>query len=68
MNIPDDLLALYKMSQGSDIKEGDKLELFHFFPGFYFMPLEDSFLDYNALKDDKRWDSNWFPIFANGGG
>ncbi len=68
LKIPKDLFKLYSICQGSDIKEGNILDDFHFFPGFYFMSINESILDYNVFKDDERWDVNWFPIFANGGG
>ena len=37
-------------------------------PGFHFLSLQDSIGNYLAIKSDPRWRSNWFPIFANGGG
>ncbi len=68
LKIPNELVELYKICQGSAIKTGDKLDDFHFFPGFYFIPIERAIFFYNNYKDDKRWNKNWFPIFANGGG
>ncbi len=68
LEIPNELIELYKISLGVNINEGDKLNRFHFFPGFYFMAIEESILDYNIFKNDSRWNKNWFPIFANGGG
>ncbi len=68
LEIPNELIELYKISLGVDIKKGNKLDDFHFFPGFYFIPIARSIFFYNNYKDDSRWNKNWFPIFANGGG
>lgn len=65
---PNDFYELYSIYNGTLAKEGDILDDLHFFPGFYFLSLEDAINCYNAFKDDSRWDKNWFPIFSNGGG
>ncbi len=68
LKIPKDLVKLYSICQGTKWIKGDILNDIHFFPGFYFVSIEESIIMYNNYKDDQRWDVNWFPIFANGGG
>ena len=65
---PEQLVELYGWRNGTRMKEGDDMDVRHFFPGFVFLALEDAIASYNAAEDDSRWSSSWFPVFGNGGG
>jgi hypothetical protein len=62
------LIELYTWRNGTKIPEGTILDDVQLIPGFHFLSLEDGIAGYLAMKDDHRWNKNWFPIFANGGG
>jgi cell wall assembly regulator SMI1 len=64
----DDLLGLYEWHNGTRVPEGTALDDVHFFPGFYFLALDDATTNFLAFRDDGRWSSTWLPIFSNGGG
>ncbi len=66
--LPEELIELYGIYNGTRIPENSVLDDLHFFPGFYFLSIEDAMIHYNVFKSDNRWQQNWFPIFANGGG
>lgn len=68
LEFPEDFFELYSSCNGTLVKESDILDDLHFFPGFYFLSLEDAMNDYKILLDSGNWNKNWFPIFANGGG
>ncbi|MGF6495505.1 hypothetical protein ABIE56_003704 [Luteibacter sp. 621] len=63
-----DLAALYACHGGTDVRPGDGLDNVHYFPGFYWLSLEDALLTHLSFADDRRWSSAWLPIFGNGGG
>ena len=63
-----DLHALYAWRNGSEDSEGITLGELAFFPGFYFMSLEESIQTYLELRETDDWKKSWFPIFASGGG
>lgn len=66
---PSEIMDLWHWRDGTAIAPGrTKLDDVHFFPGFYFYSLRDATKQYHAMRNDPRWNSNWFPIFANGGG
>lgn len=65
---PNEILELYKICGGTTIKEGMVLDYMHFFPGFYLLQFEMALRLHKNFKDDARWNKNWLPIFANGGG
>jgi hypothetical protein len=62
------LVELYSWRGGTRVEPGTPLDDVQFFPGFYFLSLDDAIADYRAFRDDARWNPEWFPIFANGGG
>ncbi|WP_137939569.1 SMI1/KNR4 family protein [Chitinivorax sp. B] len=66
--LTDDIYELYEWRNGTKVVPGTILDDLHFFPGFYFLSLEDALTSYQAFKDDDRWDKCWLPLFANGGG
>ena len=68
IELPQEIRELYLGMNGTKINKGDVLDDLHFFPGFYLLSFEDAVNSYNAFKDDTRWRSSWFPLFANGGG
>ncbi|EKO3450436.1 SMI1/KNR4 family protein [Vibrio fluvialis] len=64
----DELLELYQWKNGTKVVKGTLLDDVQLIPGFHLLNLQDSLRYYLSLKEDRRWDSSWFPIFANGGG
>lgn len=60
--------CLYGWRNGTYYSKGDKLDDLHFFPGFYFMPIEKAIVHYRRLCKAPGWNNKWFPLFANGGG
>lgn len=66
--LPEEVFELYKWRNGTHLAEGDNMDIRHFFPGFVFMAFEYAFQTYISVKKDPRWNSSWFPVFANGGG
>src|SRR5262245_36297114 len=65
---PADLSLLYSLCDGTTTVEGDKLGGIQFFPGFYWMSLDEAIQVYHSISGDARWNRWWFPVFANGGG
>ncbi|EFP97773.1 SMI1/KNR4 family protein [Vibrio caribbeanicus] len=63
-----ELIELYQWRNGTNIVQGTMLDDIQIIPGFHFLSLQDSVNNYSAMKNDKRWNPSWFPIFANGGG
>ena len=37
-------------------------------PGFYLPSLDEAVTNYAVFRKDPRWNPNWFPVFADGGG
>jgi cell wall assembly regulator SMI1 len=68
LQMPDDLRDLYSYCDGTSTFEGDVLGEIQFFPGFYWMSLEDALISYRAVSKSEGWNRAWLPIFANGGG
>lgn len=68
LQVPNDLLGLYTYCDGTSTSEGDVLGDIQFFPGFYWMDLEDALDSYEAVSKSEEWNRAWVPIFANGGG
>jgi hypothetical protein len=65
---PQGLLEMFESYNGTKVDEGDDLDSLHFFPGFYWMSVEDSVNSYLACCKYDLWDKSWFPLFSNGGG
>jgi cell wall assembly regulator SMI1 len=63
-----DLLELYAWHGGTRVDASTTLDDVHMFPGFYLLALDDALANYVAFRDDARWNRDWFPAFANGGG
>lgn len=64
----EELVQLYAWRNGVNADAGIPLDDIQFIPGFHLLSLEHAVKQYAAIKDDKRWDTNWFPFMANGGG
>lgn len=62
-----ELELLYGWRNGTSTT-GVTLDDIHFFPGFYFLSIEDAITNYRAFVTDARWTPGWIPLFANGGG
>lgn len=60
--------ALYGWRDGTNTDRVGALDDIHFFPGFYFLSLEDAVANYRVFVADERWTPGWLPVFANGGG
>lgn len=63
-----ELEALYSWRDGTSTEGVAAVDDIHMFPGFYLLSLEDAVANYRAFVTDRRWDSGWLPVFANGGG
>lgn len=68
LQCPVDFLEAYHWCDGTETAEGDALDEIQFFPGYYWMSLDEALKTYDALVSDERWDASWLPVFANGGG
>lgn len=68
VKMPHELKILYTWHNGTSKSGGYILGDVDFFPGFHFLPLEDAIAHYQTFIKDIRWEQEWFPFFANGGG
>ena len=68
LNCHPDVAAAYAISDGTDAFDGDTIGDLSFFPGYYWLSIEDALTTYRALKPDGRWREDWVPLFASGGG
>ena len=66
--LPHELIHLYCWRDGTDVHEGSLLDDLHFFPGYYLMSLEHALTSFELFRNDPKWNHNWFPVFASGGG
>ncbi|TMD71674.1 MAG: SMI1/KNR4 family protein [Chloroflexi bacterium] len=66
--VPAGLAGTYQWHDGTDTSTGVTLDDLHLFPGFYFLSLDDAIKNYEAFRQDSRWNPAWLPLFANGGG
>jgi cell wall assembly regulator SMI1 len=74
---PQDLLSLYMWRNGTRTPEGVTTDEVCFFPGYYFLSLDDAITNYKLLMnlkddpriiDDLKWKDAWFPIFTDAAG
>lgn len=68
-----EIVELYSWRNGTKIHEGNPLIDLYFFPGYYFLSLENACSDYESFRDSELielglWKLNWFPLFTSGGG
>lgn len=63
-----ELDRIYQWRNGTKAEEGDLLEALHFFPGFYFLSIEEAVQTYRERERSPQWRKAWFPLFADGGG
>jgi len=69
ITLPGEALDMWGWRNGTRIAPGrTQLDDIQFFPGFYFYSFEDALVQYGAMRNDRRWNKHWFPIFASGGG
>ena len=68
LSVPPGLLDLFGWHDGTDLSGNVTLDQIHFFPGFYLLSSADAIKNYDAFRCDRRWNTAWLPIFANGGG
>jgi hypothetical protein len=69
LHAPRDVVDLWHWRNGTKIlPHVTKLDDIQFFPGFYFFSMEDALEQYRAMRNDRRWDPRWVPLFASGGG
>jgi len=68
LQCPSDFLEAYRSCDGTETNEGDTLDEIQFFPGYYWISLDEALTTYDTLVSDERWNAGWLPIFANGGG
>ncbi|WP_457964699.1 SMI1/KNR4 family protein [Arthrobacter sp. D1-29] len=64
-----ELETLYEWHDGTGSGSGAALlgDLW-LIPGFYLLSLDEAITNYAAFRKDQRWNQNWFPVFADGGG
>lgn len=62
------LETLYSWRDGTSTEGIAAVDDIHVFPGFYLLSIEDAVANYRAFVTDRRWNSRWLPVFANGGG
>ena len=63
-----ELATIYQWRNGTKAEESDLLESLYFFPGFYFLSIEEAVQTYQERGDSPQWREGWFPLFADGGG
>jgi len=64
----EELESLYCWRNGTREEPADVFEMRYFFPGYYFVPLEEAAEIYRGQRIDPEWLPGWLPVFANGGG
>jgi hypothetical protein len=67
-SLTEEVERLYQWRNGTKAEPGDTLDDLHFFPGFYFLSLEEAIESYAEKEDAEQWHKGWFPLFANGAG
>lgn len=60
--------SMYRWRNGTRAEEGASLEDLYFFPGFYYLSIEEAVQTYREREDAPQWRMGWFPLFANGAG
>jgi hypothetical protein len=63
-----DVVEAYAAADGTEGRSGDTIGDLSFFPGYYWLPLNEAFQTYEAVRSDEQWRDDWLPIFASGGG
>src|SRR5262245_20942895 len=67
-SLTEELATIYQWRNGTKAESGELLEFLYFFPGFYFLSLEEAVRNYEETEDAPQWKKGWFPLFANGAG
>lgn len=64
-----ELETLYEWHDGTGSgSEAALLGCLWLIPGFYLLSLDEAVTNYAVFRKDQRWNPNWFPVFADGGG
>ena len=63
-----ELKSIYQWRNGTRVQEGDMVSGIYFFPGFYFLSIEEAVQTYKERAGAPQWRDGWFPVFADGGG
>jgi len=63
-----ELVDLYGFRNGASGADGVILDAVGLFPGHYWLTLDEAVETWEAISDDDRWRTAWFPIFATGEG
>ena len=63
-----ELRALYRASNGVQLKPRTTLNELQVIPGYYLLSLSDAAREYRQQQGAPQWRKGWFPIFANGAG
>jgi len=63
-----ELDCLYGWHNGTAPDDNLMLGDIWIFPIFYFLPLDEAVLTYQAMLQSERWREGWLPVFADGGG
>jgi len=74
---PDELVEMYLWKNGTHISSELITDQVCFFPGYYFLSIEDALYEYTQLIsisncpdiiEDIKWNKYWFPVFSNAAG
>lgn len=68
IKLPEELKQFYQWHNGTVNEKGYTYNMISFFPGFFFISLNEAIGYYNTFIRDDRWAESWFPVFGNGGG
>ena len=63
-----ELESLYGWKDGTNTNLGLKLGEIYIHPGFYLLSLESAASNHRIFSSDSRWNRNWLPLLADGGG
>ena len=63
-----DIMKLYTVADGTQTHAGEVMEDIWFFPGYFWMSMEEASSVYKEMCCCDQWNPAWFPIFASDGG
>jgi len=63
-----ELAAIYQWRNGTRALPGDILDELNFFPGYYFMSIDEAVRTFRERESAPQWRKGWFPLFADGAG
>jgi len=68
LEVTGDMIKLYGYKNGTKDDRALKLGQVYLLPGYYFMEIEEAFVQYESMIELEEWDRQWFPFLASGGG